>query len=1144
MVLNKSKAERRRTVTELELITRERIKRSGIGDPTTFGWPDLLREQRDSEDTEDYEAWRRAELRRFIEEDLYFIKDGKRIEVRLIEGSKVCPKSMMDLIYDCFYQKTDQAILWKPRGSGGSLSVSITIFLCMVYRKKSFTLVAGSENQAKIVYNYVMQLWQCNPALASAMLARNPTSTKIETRKEVGGVTLSCVTASDRAVRGIHTAGLVIDECSQRDATIDRVLEAALQGPMSEDDPLIIMCSTFHNAAGFYQEGWDFAEEKGYTRYRWDIYECQKACKKKIDCRKCYLTNVITKYDKKGEPVGVRYTGCAGRGRTTSGWQTYEQLVNTKKQNTGSTVWTVEFECVITGEPIVTYDGIFPIEQIQVGNFVKTSDGTYRPVLRVMNRSYSGEIIKIRTHYNGNDVCLTPEHPVLVQSKDGSSEPIWLPAKDVKKGDYLTNPRPVKPKDVLPELVYKKRVGKTGNQYSGVRVLTENKSIPITEETLWVLGLLVGDGHASERSICLSWNKAQPKIRERYDKWVKSLGYVLQENVQRSDKILNLRFHNTGLSEWFMANFYNEKKEKTVPPWIYDLPEALIRAFLKGWEDADGCIDSPKGRDRMRVSTAYDHCAKTLQYLYSLCGINSSVIKCKQGGYSNREYQYHVAYPIPEREWSDLVRVIDVQKEYYEGKVHNLEVAEKQTYCTPVFAVHNCNRPESGRTVYPTEKIVQAQKACPKNLNGDPYVPYNRRYCDLSIGVDWGITQTAVILLTKTPEYIGVLEARFFEGQPLSDITRYFHLIHQKYRPGSLLTPAEKAKRKAERRQKTKGAVSIVSSDDEGGDTDPITIYGDSSHPFNNIELGQLGYIVMPVQFNQFKDLGIENLVKYFHSGRIMLPKKYELLCRQLMLYARDPKGKPIKKDDHGPDALLSYLDGKTQVMTPNGWARINSLGVGSLVLTHKGRYRPITIWNPQPYKKEHEVVVEFHSKGGKHIVTLEHPFQMEDGTWKEAEQLQVGDRVKCLAAHCAYCGERVAWYRKYCDSCVGEQRNRRWKNPGEKEELERQQKREQLLEEYESGRRDQVLRIAGNHTNSYEFTAIEVVSVEIRPLTKPKIAYHFEVEEDHSYIGKGIVSHNCAALAFPYLEYYGETDMASGTIPMEKGSGVDVVTI
>ena len=547
---------KKKKIAQLLLIDKMLKQRESVGDPVAYGLPDLLRPQEPHEDDEDFEIRRRQELKDYIENQLYFSKDGKKINILLIDP-------MLNLIYDCFYRKVWKAILWKPRGSGGSVSVSIIIFLMMVYHKMTFTLIAGGLDQSQVVYRYVTQLWLCNSTLAAGMLASEPLKTKITMKPEAGGCWLECIPASEKGARGKHTAGLVVDEAAQRDAHTDTAITAAIQGPVSEKEYLIILCSTFHTTSGLYQEYWDYANDKGYKRYKWSIFDAMAPCKERIDCKKCELTRVLPKFSKDGKLTSIKYEGCAGKARYSKGWKPFKNVLDSKKQNQGTSVFITEFEC---------------------------------------ERSYGG-----------------------------------------------------------------------------------------------------------------------------------------------------------------------------------------------------------------------------------------------------------------------------------------------------------------GSTVYNKLDLVEADKVCPKDYNGFSYVPYDKEDCEFSIGVDWGKVQTAIVLLVKTEEYIGVLEARAFTGANFHEVTRYLQGLHRKYRPGSLVIG---------NREMGTGTVSddskLVFIDIGGLKTQnaPITIWGDSSHPFNNRELKQMGYVVEEVQFNQWKDFGIENITKYLYTNRLWIPNDrpdgdFSMLTKQMQLYVKDEKGKPVKKNDHFNDALM-----------------------------------------------------------------------------------------------------------------------------------------------------------------------------------------------------------------------------------------------
>jgi len=318
------------------------LEKVGLGAaPTDFGLPDLLAEGLTPEQ-------QNARLKDMVETHLFIFKDGRRVPIVMIPP-------MVDFVADLFFERTQQAILWKPRGGGGSLAAAILIWLMMVYKQKSFLDMAGSGEQAKRVYEYTTQFWYCVPGLAEALLDGDPLQS--ETRLK-NGVTLSCVPASEKAARGKHVAGFVADESCQEDARVGKILQAAVQGVLSEPNFTIVLLSTFHVPFGFFAEAWDQAEERGFRRFKWDIYNCMATCTVGLEeatdadpqalhyCRHCCpLSEVVPDRDEQGQVVGEHFEGCNGRARTAAGYLSRDNVLKAKMLNRGTEVWSVEHEC-------------------------------------------------------------------------------------------------------------------------------------------------------------------------------------------------------------------------------------------------------------------------------------------------------------------------------------------------------------------------------------------------------------------------------------------------------------------------------------------------------------------------------------------------------------------------------------------------------------------------------------------------------------------------------------------------------------------------------------------------------------------------------------------------------------------------------
>lgn len=318
------------------------MEKVGLGaDPTDFGLPDLLEDGLSREEQD-------VRLLNVIQNHLYIHKDGRKMPIIVIPP-------MLEFLSDLFFERVQQAILWKPRGGGGSLAAAVLIWLMMVYRNKSFIDMAGSGEQAKRVYEYTTQFWFCIPGLAEAVLEKDPLQSLTSLKN---GVTLSCVPASEKAARGKHTAGFVADESCQEDQRVGRILQAAVQGVLSEPNFTIVLLSTFHVPFGFFQEAWDLGVERGFKRYRWNVYDCMAQCQVGMEeatdsdpqaisyCQtECPLTEVVSDYNAEGELIGEHFDGCHGKARITAGHLSRDNVIKAKLLNRGTDVWEVEHEC-------------------------------------------------------------------------------------------------------------------------------------------------------------------------------------------------------------------------------------------------------------------------------------------------------------------------------------------------------------------------------------------------------------------------------------------------------------------------------------------------------------------------------------------------------------------------------------------------------------------------------------------------------------------------------------------------------------------------------------------------------------------------------------------------------------------------------
>ena len=150
----------------------------------------------------------------------------------------------------------------------------------------------------------------------------------------------------------------------------------------------------------------------------------------------------------------------------------------------------------------------------------------------------------------------------------------------------------------------------------------------------------------------------------------------------------------------------------------------------------------------------------------------------------------------------------------------------------------------------------------------------------------------------------------------------------------------------------------------------------------------------------------------------------------------------------------LTYFG--TPVYTADGWKGIGKIGIGELVLTHKGRFRRVVQVHRTPRQRPEVVTLSLgvrSMKRKKLQLTADHPV-LVNGQWRRAREVEAGDKVKFLV---------------------------------EEKEI--------------------------------RFDLLPISSVSVSKPSRPITLYNLSVEEDESYVAKGFVVHNCRCTWRPVRE-------------------------
>jgi len=382
----------------------------------------------------------------------------------------------------------------------------------------------------------------------------------------------------------------------------------------------------------------------------------------------------------------------------------------------GSFVHYVE-GCLPAGEQVATPSGWVNIESLKPGDYVLDENGRPARIRAVMTRPYRGELIKIRPISPHNTFQLTPEHPVLCVRREQvqaprrarkphwqvevdtrvllSAQPEYVPAGELREGDFLVFPKPQPASDPA----------------------------PFTAEQLRLLGYYLAEGSAYvHRTLKVPF--VTFTVGEHETEVIQDLTHLIEHLTGKRAQVVhqpkrhavNITAYSHELMEFCLEHAGKGASTKRLSEVIMRLPAEALRPLLDAYFAGDGNICWKGNSEMHRVSTASPTLARQLQALLARLGIYASIEHRKggedtiQGRRIRRKDQYIIGW-TPNRHTGEvrdagdyfLVPVKQIQRTPYEGFVFNLDVETPHSYLVRGFATHNCTAP-----VYAEEALHSA----------------------------------------------------------------------------------------------------------------------------------------------------------------------------------------------------------------------------------------------------------------------------------------------------------------------------------------------------------------------------------------------------------------------------------------------------
>jgi intein/homing endonuclease len=278
--------------------------------------------------------------------------------------------------------------------------------------------------------------------------------------------------------------------------------------------------------------------------------------------------------------------------------------------------------CIPSNSLILTNKGLVRIKDVEIGQEVLTSDGSYHEIINKFDQGIQ-RLVKIKTQ-DGYIKC-TPNHRMAVFNSCEAY--IWKTAEELKEGDRLITPRiAIDGFDTeLPDW-----------DSPPHRSSCKNIVIPkLDADIAWFLGAFLGDGCAMP-DYKHEGNGAHITIVFGIDEY--DMALKAKQQIQRFGD-LNVRIHKRDNSNcydvhcyskqlsWYLdKNIKQSNTELKIPDCILKGTKEVRLGFIAGVMDSDGSVK----QHIQIVSTIYENFARELQILLYSCGIETRLRICEK----------------------------------------------------------------------------------------------------------------------------------------------------------------------------------------------------------------------------------------------------------------------------------------------------------------------------------------------------------------------------------------------------------------------------------------------------------------------------------------------------------------------------------
>ena len=299
--------------------------------------------------------------------------------------------------------------------------------------------------------------------------------------------------------------------------------------------------------------------------------------------------------------------------------------------------------CIEPETDVATNPGLKQISQLEVGDFVLTHTGEYKPVTKVWDMKYSGLYYRIQVFGKPEPLLCTADHPIIAVSRPVSKKKdkrllrVTTPLQfhkpsELKPGDYLVSP-------IVRKVIHTERYEKDVPMYRG-GTSTRPLSLNATPELFRLIGYYYAEGSCDGgRRVNFDFNENEQETH------AKDCGELVAKYFGKEIKLRKNGEHgvrlvlDSALAEDFFAQFGKGAPNKKMPDWIFFAEPEKQAELLRGEWQGDGCKVKQARQKYLNITTTSKSLAFQVQSVYARLGIVSTVDSELS---PNRLRSYHV----------------------------------------------------------------------------------------------------------------------------------------------------------------------------------------------------------------------------------------------------------------------------------------------------------------------------------------------------------------------------------------------------------------------------------------------------------------------------------------------------------------------